>query len=182
MTYDEFKILAKGMKAVYTQPTFLPDADAFNIWYQLLQDIDYKVANIAIQKHMMTSKFPPTIADIREQAATVTSGERPLWSDGWEQVLIAIRKYGMYAIPEAMESFDEITRQTVKRLGFKELCMSENPMQDRANFRMIYEQIAERKEKAQQLPASLTNLIDEIQRKGIEHDESKRLSTSDQQD
>lgn len=28
MTRDEFKILVKGMKAVYAQQTFLPDKDA----------------------------------------------------------------------------------------------------------------------------------------------------------
>ena len=32
MERDEFKILVKSMKAVYAQPTFLPDQDAFNVW------------------------------------------------------------------------------------------------------------------------------------------------------
>ena len=178
MTYDEFKILAKGMKAVYTQPTFLPDADAFNIWYQLLQDIDYKIANAAIQKYMLTSKFPPTIADIREQAASVVNGEKPLWSDGWEEVVRAIKNYGSYGQKEAMESMSEITRMAVRRMGYIDLCRSENPVADRANFRMIFEQIAEREQKQNQLPVSLKNLIEESKRKGIEH-ESERLSAPD---
>lgn len=178
MTYDEFKILAKGMKAVYTQPTFLPDADAFNIWYQLLQDIDYKIANAAIQKYMLTSKFPPTIADIREQAASVVNGEKPLWSDGWEEVVRAIKNYGSYGQKEAMESMSEITRMAVRRMGYIDLCRSENPVADRANFRMIFEQIAEREQKQNQLPVSLKNLIEEAKRKGIEH-ESERLSAPD---
>ena len=178
MTYDEFKILAKGMKAVYTQPTFLPDAAAFNIWYQLLQDIDYKIANAAIQKYMLTSKFPPTIADIREQAASVVSGEKPLWSDGWEEVVRAIKNYGSYGQKEAMESMSEITRMAVRRMGYIDLCRSENPVADRANFRMIFEQIAEREQKQNQLPVSLKNLIEEAKRKGIEH-ESERLSVPD---
>lgn len=29
MTREEFKTLVKGMKAVYAQPTFIPDQDAF---------------------------------------------------------------------------------------------------------------------------------------------------------
>lgn len=178
MTYDEFKILAKGMKAVYTQPTFLPDADAFNIWYQLLQDIDYKIANAAIQKYMLTSKFPPTIADIREQAASVVNGEKPLWSDGWEEVVRAIKNYGSYGQKEAMESMSDITRMAVRRMGYIDLCRSENPVADRANFRMIFEQIAEREQKQNQLPVSLKNLIEEAKRKGIEH-ESERLSAPD---
>ena len=178
MTYDEFKILAKGMKAVYMQPTFLPDAAAFNIWYQLLQDIDYKIANAAIQKYMLTSKFPPTIADIREQAASVVSGEKPLWSDGWEEVVRAIKNYGSYGQKEAMESMSEITRMAVRRMGYIDLCRSENPVADRANFRMIFEQIAEREQKQNQLPVSLKNLIEEAKRKGIKH-ESERLSAPD---
>ena len=178
MTYDEFKILAKGMKAVYTQQTFLPDAAAFNIWYQLLQDIDYKIANAAIQKYMLTSKFPPTIADIREQAASVVSGEKPLWSDGWEEVVRAIKNYGSYGQKEAMESMSEITRMAVRRMGYIDLCRSENPVADRANFRMIFEQIAEREQKQNQLPVSLKNLIEEVKRKEIEY-ESERLSAPD---
>ena len=42
MTIDEFRVLAKGMKAVYPQPNFLPDMDAVNVWYELLKDIDYQ--------------------------------------------------------------------------------------------------------------------------------------------
>ena len=169
MTREEFKVLCKGMKAVYTQPTFLPDADAFNIWFSLLQDLDYMVAQAAIQKYMLTQKFPPTIADIRELATNVSIGEKPLWSDGWEEVLYAIRRFGSYREAEALESMSPITRQAVQRLGFINLCMSENVMTDRANFRMIYEQISEREYTSKQIPVKLSNLIEGIQKKGIDH-------------
>ena len=76
-----------------------------------------------------------------------------------------------------MDSFpDEVTKKTVERLGFRELCMSENPMQDRANFRMIFEQLADRQEKEQQLPFTLTSLIEEIRRESIESN-VKRIGT-----
>ena len=39
MEREEFKILVKAMKAVYAQPTFIPDKDAFDVWYGLLQDV-----------------------------------------------------------------------------------------------------------------------------------------------
>ena len=76
MTKDEFKILCKGMKAVYPQSTFLPDADAFKVWYSLLQDLDYTIAQAAIQKYILTNKFPPTVADIRECAVLVRTGDK----------------------------------------------------------------------------------------------------------
>ena len=175
MEFDEFKILVKGMKSAYTNERFLPDADSVKIWYQLIKDIDYESANAAIQKYILTNKFPPTIADIRELSAEVKTGRIPDWGDGWEQVITAIRKYGMYQEGKAMESMDEITRKTVKRLGFKNICLSENINHDRANFRMIYEQIAERKQNDSKLPVSLKNRISSIQETmmiEVEHDES----------
>ena len=46
MEREEFKILVKAMKAVYAQPTFIPDKDAFDVWYGLLQDLPYEQANL----------------------------------------------------------------------------------------------------------------------------------------
>lgn len=73
ITREQFAVLAKGMKAAYPQNNFLPDQESFNVWYALLSDLDYPVLSKAIQKHMMTVKFPPTIADIRETATELTS-------------------------------------------------------------------------------------------------------------
>lgn len=162
MRFDEFKVLVKGMKSVYTSPNFLPDGDAIKIWYQLLQDMSYEQLNVAIQKHMLTNKFPPTIAELRE-AAVSCMVERKDWSDGWEQARRAIRKFGYYQQEEAFASMDEITRKVVKRLGWKEMCMSENLMQDRANFRMIYEQEQKRVEEKAVLPAGLRDQIEKMQ-------------------
>lgn len=177
MDREEFKVLAKGMKAVFTQPTFLPDADAFNIWYSLLKDLEYNVAQAAIQKYMLTNKFPPTIADIREHAASVRKGEKPIWSDGWEEVLRAIRRFGSYRETEALNSMTEITRASVERLGFRNLCMSENIMADRANFRMIFEQLADREHATNKIPVTLSNLIEEIQKRELTGSEQKMLGT-----
>lgn len=57
MEREEFKILVKAMKAVYAQPTFIPDKDAFDVWYGLLQDLPYEQANLAIQKYMTSERF-----------------------------------------------------------------------------------------------------------------------------
>lgn len=180
MEREEFKILVKGMKAVYTKPDFLPDKDAFEIWYNLLRDLNYSVCSAAIQSYMMTNKFPPTIADIRQLASDVQQGHQPDWGNGWEQVVKNISKYGMCTYdPERLvqckESFDPITRKVVERLGWKELCMSENPMADRANFRMIYEQIAEREKKNNQISGSLKLTMNQI-REGIQQRRQKQIA------
>lgn len=173
MERDQFKVLCKGMKAVYTQETFLPDADAFNVWFGLLGDLDYAVLNAAIQKYMLTNKFPPTIAGLREIATTISTGAIPDWGEGWEQVLQAIRKFGSYRETEALATMDELTRTCVKRIGFRNICLSENIAADRANFRMIYEQIADRTKKESALPISLNNTIKQLNAQVVKRLEAK---------
>lgn len=176
MDKREFATFAAALKTYYPKENLLPNSQAMELWYRQLQDIPYIVAEAALQKWVATQKWSPSIAEIREMAMTVTAGEKLLWSDGWEQVQTAIRKYGSYNIPAAMESFDDVTRQTVKRLGFRELCMSENPTQDRANFRDIFNMIAERQVKANQLPVTLVGLIESI-RDG----ENKKIGEPDEE-
>lgn len=177
MTKDEFKILCKGMKAVYTQSTFLPDADAFKVWYSLLQDLDYTIAQAAIQKYMLINEFPPTIADIRKNAVSVQAGDKKTWSEGWEEVMKAIGNFGSYREEEALESMSEITRKAVKKLGFRNICLSENITADRANFRTIYEQMAENEYTAKQIPLNLSKLIESIQ----QTEQQKRIRSKDQE-
>ena len=178
MTKKEFAIFAAALRTYYPKENLLPNQQAMELWFRQLQDIPYMVAEAALNKWVATQKWSPSIAEIREMAVTVTAGEKPLWSDGWEEVVRAIKNYGSYGQKEAMESMSETTRMAVRRMGYIDLCRSENPVADRANFRMIFEQIAEREQKQNQLPVSLKNLIEEAKRKGIEH-ESERLSAPD---
>lgn len=165
----EFGTFTAALKTYYPrEDKLLPNQEAIELWYRQLQDIPYIVAETALNKWVATNKWSPSIADIRVIAVSITNGEPKQWSDGWEQVQKAIRNFGLYDVDGAMESFDDITRQAVKRLGFKELCMSENPMPDRANFRMIYEQIAEQKETEQRLPEALSTLIRSIRAQSLE--------------
>lgn len=115
MTRDEFKILVKGMKAVYAQQTFLPDKDAFDMWFALLQDLPYKLANVAIQKHMLTEKFPPTPAEIREKAAQMIEVPETEMSEleAWALVRKAIRNSGYHA----QEEFDKLPETCREAVG-----------------------------------------------------------------
>ena len=164
MDKKEFSIFVMALKTYYPRENLLPNAQAMELWYKQLQDIPYQVAEAALNKWVAINKWSPSIADIREIATSVMGGEIPDWGEGWERVLQAVRKYGTYRIPEAMETFDPITRECVQRIGFKNICLSENISTDRANFRMIYEQLSERKRKEAQIPESLKALIGEIQK------------------
>lgn len=173
MNREEFKTFAKAMKTFYPREQLLPSLESMEMWYRELADIPYPVAEAALRKYVATNKFSPTIEDIREMAATVENGDKPLWSDGWDQVLRSVRKYGSYRPVEAMESMDEITREAVRRLGYKELCMSENIMAERAQFRMIFEQIVDRRQTNSQISVNLAQLIEGIQNNRLEEGEKR---------
>lgn len=163
MNKREFALFAAAIKTYYPrEEKLIPNNQAMALWFHQLQDITYEVAEAALNRWVAVNKWSPSIADIRAEAARIQQGDIPEWSEGWERAVRAIRRYGSYNKAEAMASLDDLTRQTVERLGYMELCMSENVTADRANFRMIYEQLAERKRKEEQTPAALLVLIERM--------------------
>lgn len=168
MTREEFKILVKGLKAVYAQPTFIPDADAFNMWFALIGDLPYEVCNVSIQKYMLTNKFPPTVAEIREMAANVVGGDPLTWGESWERALNAVRRFGSYNKVDALNSLDPLTRKCVESIGYMELCMSENIMVERAHFQKVFEVYQKREQTDKQMPVALQQAISKLQLKGMD--------------
>lgn len=163
MDKKEFSIFVMALKTFYPRENLLPNNQAMELWYRQLQDIPYQIAEAALNKWVATNKWSPSIADIREIATSIKLGDVPDWGEGWNQVQSAIRRFGMYRVDEAMNSFDPLTRECVERLGFKNICISENPATERANFRMVYEQLAQRKHVDAQIPDNLKQLIGNIQ-------------------
>ena len=167
MDKKEFGLFASALRTYYPREALLPNQQAMELWFRQLQDIPYPVAEASLNKWVATNKWSPSIADLREMAASVQHGDIPDWGDAWEVVLRSISKYGSYNESAALASMDEMTRTAVKRLGFRNICMSENITADRANFRMIYEQLAQRKQKEQQISLPLKELIQGIQQQGM---------------
>lgn len=153
MTRKEFAICAMALKTYYPREKILENKQATELWYKKLNDIPYDIMEAAIDSWVSTNKWSPTIADLREKAAEIQNGYIPDWSEGWKNVLLAIRRYGSYEPEKAIESLDSISRECVKRIGYREICLSEKIAVERANFRDIYEILAKRKKQDAQIPA-----------------------------
>lgn len=163
MTENEWVQISGYLKSGYSGRQFLNDPADIEIWYRELKDLDAVKLTLATRKFVSTSKYPPTIAELRETAAEIENGEMPAWEDGWNEVIRAIRRYGYYRPEEALASLTPITRQCAERLGFLNLCTSENAQVDRANFRMIYTEISERDRKEEQINPKLLEAIKKVQ-------------------
>ena len=178
MNQTEFAAFAMALKTYYPRESLIPNKQAMELWYEQLQDIPNNIAQAALKKWVAINKWSPTIADIREMAVSVRDYDTPDWSEEWDLVLRAISKYGWYGTIEAMASLKPMTREVVRRLGFRNLCMSENISADRANFRDTYNLMVQREKQESQMPLGLLQVINQIRIENKEgHDERKAIST-----
>lgn len=161
LTREEFRLIVKGLKAVYNEQNFISTQAAFDIWYDSLNDLTYQELSYAAQKYIQTGHFAPKPADLRE---IISSAKNPvrMYGDAWEDVMMAIRRYGYMREQDALESLDPLTRKAVQNLGYQNLCMSESPETDRANFRMIYEQLSAREKEDNAIAPALKEQIERI--------------------
>lgn len=158
------------------QADTLTKPEVAEIWHSALLDIDYEVAKLAVTKWLMTEKWMPAIADIRESCVSVQNKEVIDWSEAWSIVNDAVRKIGPYREEEAMSRFDDVTRETVQRIRYLTLCEMESSERDvmRAHFRDIYNQIANRHRTDAQMPMALKNKINAMQI-GVPENERKMI-------
>lgn len=160
MNAQEFGNFSAALRTYYSRENILPNKQAMELWFRQLQDIPYEAAEAILSKWVSTSKWSPSIADIREGMASIAyGGQTPDWGEGWNQAMEAIRKYGSYDEPSALASLPPLTRETVRRLGYRSLCWSENQVADRANFRQVYETLAKRESEQRKIPLPVREKI-----------------------
>ena len=173
MEREEFKILVKAMKAVYAQPTFIPDKDAFDVWYGLLQDLPYEQANLAIQKYMTSERFPPTIADIRTKATEIIAPAEESMSElqAWALVQRAIRNSGYNSEEEFAKLPEACQRAVGTAANLKEWALMDSERVETVeqshfirNYRTTVQRISEEKK----LPESIRLLIASMRDNALE--------------
>ena len=148
----EFAQIIIGLKTSYPRFSFLMTDKEKDFWYQMLKDIDGKVVQNAVLEHINTNVFPPSIADIRRLCTERYMKSIPSFDDSWGKVQRAIGAFGWNDPESAYKTFDNLTLEIVKNIGWNALCHGDNQAANRANFREAYEKKAEKIQKEMQLP------------------------------
>lgn len=108
-------------------------------WAWLMPDLDANIVGAAVKRHLATSDWLPTPAQIRRIVHEAKCGRVRAGGDAWGDVLKAVSRFGINRTPE----FDDpITAAAVKRFGWRALCLSENQIADRARFIELYDTLA----------------------------------------
>ena len=144
MDKKEFSFIAAALRTYYPRYNMLPNPEAIDLWYQELKDIPYDLAASALRKWTNTEKWPPSIAEIRSMAGTIVNGPAADWGDGWQEVKAAIRRYGWCREKEALASLSPAARTAAARIGWMDICCSENLEALRAQFRQVFQTEADR--------------------------------------
>jgi hypothetical protein len=146
VTNADIKRLLSILRASYPRQEI--DEATVKAYSHMLADLDYDEARAATQRLIATSKFFPTIAEIRAEVAEESMSAIPSGEEAWGEVRRAISRVGSYRTP----TFDirEIA-EAVDVIGWRNLCLSDNPASSRARFIDAYRSIRERSQSIAQM-------------------------------
>lgn len=159
MTYQEFAKCAITLKAVYTMPTFLPDEASIRVWYELLRDIPYPAASEAVKHYVMTEKFPPTPAGIRERVADMVETQEMSELEAWDRAYRAIKR-GIYHSDEEFEKLPPAVQDAVgSPKSLRDWAMMDSSAIEstvQANFYKAYRTVLKRRKQEIQTATGIT--------------------------
>lgn len=134
--------------------------EQMQLYDKFLSDIPGELVEGAVSLLCKTSVYPPTVAEIRETAQTLWNSAQgkqiPNAGRAWQEVLDAISRVGSYGTPHFDDAY---TEETVRRFGWRELCMqpTDTIAVARAQFTKIYNALVEEKKETRQIAAALQN-------------------------
>lgn len=109
------------------------------VYRDLLVDLDAGAARAAVERLAASSKWLPRVAEIREAAFAILRGPVRTGAEAWGDVQRGFQRWGATSVPAFS---DPVVARVVRALGWRDLCLSENTVADRARFIEAYEQIA----------------------------------------
>ena len=139
-------------------PSFQLSSSAIEVYVRLLADIPSLILEQSALDHISRSTFFPSIAELRSAAFSIIEAVDPIPTEyeAWSEVQSEIHRVGHRDPPQ----FDNpLTAQVVEQLGWRYLCLSENPVADRAHFVQAYQALGERQRSSARRLQMVTEFI-----------------------
>lgn len=133
-------------------------------WIASIIDLEFSKAFIATQQLTKTSKWPPSIAEIRGAYTELLLPDLVDAEQAWGMVIGAINKHGgIYSSKEALSELPRQVQEAVKWIGgIKAICNADNPEVLRGQFTKTMNAVNKRVTKELSLGPKLGNQIDNI--------------------
>lgn len=140
-----------------------------DVYKETLKDIDPDLLRAAVLKHISKSPWFPSVSELRDAAASLieqASGEPDTFT-AWAEVMEQVRQVGSWGEPTF--SSPRIYKAIQGIGGWRELCMSENTIADRARFIEAYNTYQSRDQEHRRMLPAVFQAISALS-------ESKRMS------
>jgi len=132
MTRAETAKILAVLAASY--PKFEVDDLKVQVWHEMLGDLDYVTANMAVKKLILENIFAPSIAEVRNAAMEILNPDVMTAAEAWGEVERAVRTYGYYRETEALASLTPRVAKVVRQISWREICLNEEPGVVRGQF------------------------------------------------
>lgn len=140
------------------------------VWSRFFADDNPKLVALAIQKHIAVSKWPPSVAEVRERMAELEHPELLAPDIAWGAVVDRIETDGAY-LCDLDSCFPPAVAKVLRAIGWSELCEMHSGGygryrngQDRQAFMELYKPAYERARERVMLPQKLRTDVEKAER------------------
>lgn len=138
MKKSEVAELVMMILAAY--PNARTTASTSQVYETMLADLEADRARAAVHRLIASSRFMPTVAEIRAAATELEHGAVRSGADAWLDVVEQIRREGYCGVPRFA---DPVVAALVQRWGWRALCFGDG-VSDRARFIEAYDALTQR--------------------------------------
>lgn len=168
---------AEAAKLVLLVVTSYPNYDKFkddqaiidttDLWAMMFESDNGAVVGMALKKHIATSKWPPSVAELRELMLEIQHPELVAPDKAWLAVSDLLYTEGQHNHGDLYKQLPPLVARAVESIGWGNLwemhrsyCVGGKPGMDRVAFMQQYTPMYEREKQRAMTPAMLTEQID----------------------
>lgn len=152
--YDKFRD-AEAVKATVS------------LWAMMFANDDGGLVGLAVQKHIATNKWPPSVAEIRELMLELKAPDLIPPDKAWLAVSDLLYSQGQYNHGDLHQQLPPLVARAVESIGWGNLwemhrsyCVGGKPGMDRVAFMQQYEPMYQREKVRAMTPEDITAKID----------------------
>lgn len=138
-----------------------------NLWAVMLEDIDAATADLAVRQHIATSKWPPSIAELRERILEITRPDVVPPDKAWLAVSDLLYSVGEHNYCDLAKQLPPLVSRAVEAIGWGNLwemhrsCyVGGKPGMDRIAFLQQYEPMYQREKEKAMTPEPVARQIE----------------------
>ena len=141
--------------------------DTTDLWAMMFENDPGAVVGLALKKHMAISKWPPSVAELRELMLEIQHPELIPPDKAWLAVSDLIYTEGQFNHGDLYKQLPPLVARAVESIGWGNLwemhrsyCAGGKPGMDRVAFIQQYTPMFEREKQRAMTPTALTEQID----------------------